>query len=150
MFGESDIFHFSSKKGPKGGQKKYRVKPTVGYRFAGGVCLNGGMINEYKDKNEVLEHGSDGVGSAGKPMFPERNADCAEGAEQVQSLKFEVQSRPDEGVGEAKFEDLRLKSSFSSDAERGDGVATGKSPQPPDRNVCPTTNPNDECLNHND
>jgi hypothetical protein len=33
VFGDSGIFHFWSKMGQKQAQNKYRVKPTVGYRF---------------------------------------------------------------------------------------------------------------------
>jgi len=68
-FGEIGTFRFSSKRGQKGAQNKYRVKPTVGNRFGNFSDTMEAMLNKNKNQNGVLECGSNGVGSEKEPML---------------------------------------------------------------------------------
>ena len=59
------------------------------------------------------------LGNEESPMLAGCSSPSVSGAEQVQSLKFKVQSWEAEGGDGAEFEDFRLNTSFSADAECG-------------------------------
>jgi hypothetical protein len=111
-FGEFVIFRFRFKKGQKGGQNKYRVKPTIGYRFGGGVWLNDVMVN--KDINHDAGFGMQDARweSDRSPMSAGDSARWVGARARVQGLKFEADPAGNSECGTRNIEDSRSKMSF--------------------------------------
>jgi hypothetical protein len=122
--GSLSILKFSVllQNGSKGGSKKYRVKPTVGYRFELSLWHNRSMVNENNshDAGCVLrDAGCEGMES---PVFTGGLARLSEGAGQVEEVQSPKSKVPSRIVRKAEFEGLRSKTIFRQEH----GMENGK------------------------